>query len=253
MLRKSFTAECKDVGEGTARVVIATLNAVDKDGDLTLPGAFGSQTVKILPAHDWSHPSMGVASISESGDDVTADLKFFMNMLSAKEWHLSLKGSFEAGVPQQFSYGYDVNDSSEDTIDGKRIRVLKDLIVHEVSPVVVGAGVNTRVLDVKDGLEKGLTLDEEFTRVRDGLRKAIDRSKALTALRADEGRDPSKASLDRLDELKQFMHEIGPEIDELLMKADPTPVAEKAGLVDAVSLLLELELGQAQRARRATC
>ena len=170
----------KSVSKGQASVVIATLNTVDKDGDLTLPGAFGSQKAKILPAHDWSHLSLGVASISEVGNQAIADLRFNMAIPSAAEWFESLKFAFENGVAQQFSYGYDVLDSDEDTIDGKRIRVLKKLKVHEVSPVVVGAGVNTRVLDVKtcQSCAAGKTAPKE-PGLLDKITAAIDVNDAL--------------------------------------------------------------------------
>ena len=46
-----------DAGHGLAR--IATLSAVDSDGDTYAPGAFGEQWAKILPAHDWRAVPLG--------------------------------------------------------------------------------------------------------------------------------------------------------------------------------------------------
>ena len=76
MDKKSLQLFIKEVkADGSAIVVFATLNVVDKDGDITLPGAFGEQTVKIQPAHDWSAPNIGMAKIREVKDEVIADMK----------------------------------------------------------------------------------------------------------------------------------------------------------------------------------
>jgi hypothetical protein len=42
-----------------------------------------------------------------------------------------------------------VLESEDGVFDGRNVRVLKRLAVHEVSPVLVGAGVNTRTLATK--------------------------------------------------------------------------------------------------------
>ena len=52
-----------DVGSGTA--VFATLNVIDLDGDVTLPGAIGEKTVKVLGAHRHGMPWIGRARTYE--------------------------------------------------------------------------------------------------------------------------------------------------------------------------------------------
>jgi hypothetical protein len=53
------------------------------------------------------------------------------------------------GQSQAWSYGFDIADSDVGEFDGRRVRYLKRLKVFEVSPVLRGAGVNTRTLAVK--------------------------------------------------------------------------------------------------------
>ena len=50
--RKSFAVKAlTEAGQVTA--VIATLNVIDADQDVTEPGAFGRQSAPIQPAHNW--------------------------------------------------------------------------------------------------------------------------------------------------------------------------------------------------------
>jgi len=52
--------QIKEVSDkGLVRAVIATLNVRDKDGDVTLSGAFGNQDVVVLPTHNWGHVPIG--------------------------------------------------------------------------------------------------------------------------------------------------------------------------------------------------
>lgn len=141
--------QIKSIGDGTASVVFATLNVIDKDGDLTINGAFGNQTAAISPAHKWEHPSLGIAKVREQGNEAIADLQFNMDMPAARDWHAAIKFAFENGAPQEFSYGFNILASRPDTINGRSVRVLERLKVLEVSPVMQGAGVNTRTLAVK--------------------------------------------------------------------------------------------------------
>jgi phage head maturation protease len=154
-MRKNYTVQIKEMNisdEGKGRIVFATMNQVDKDGDLTDPGAFGNQLAHLLPMHVWKDadtPFLGVAQISEARNKAIARFELNMDLQRARDWHSSLKFALDRGKTIEWSYGFDVVDSEMRTVDGKSVRVLKKLLVHEVSPVVVGAGNNTRTLDMK--------------------------------------------------------------------------------------------------------
>lgn len=138
-------------GEGRVSFVVATLRTIDKDGDWTAPGAFGRQTVTMLPAHDWSHVPIGKGTLYEQGDQAVVDVKMNLRIPEARSWYEAIK--FDSEHPpalQEYSYGYEVLDSAPDTKEGRRVRVLKSVRAFEVSPVVIGAGTGTRTLAVKD-------------------------------------------------------------------------------------------------------
>lgn len=170
-MKKQFHGIVKaatDPTAGSGSAVFATLNKIDLDGDVTLAGAFGEQTAKFCAAHDWKAPNIGWAKIREEGNDAIADFGLYLDMASAKEWHESLKQNFANQIPQELSYGFDVIDSEKGTFEGRPVRFLKKLRVIEVSPVMVGAGIATRVTGIKD--QKGLAGSWEST--QESLRQA---------------------------------------------------------------------------------
>ena len=229
-----------DKGEGTA--VFATLNVVDKDGDLAPPGAFGTQMAKLVGAHDWSAPSIGSARVYESADSALADFRFNLDMPSAEEWYKSLKFNYEAGIVQEFSYGYDVLSSRFEEREGRQIRILEKLKVHEVSPVMLGAGVNTRLVTMKS---TNRTMDEQWLDVEEVVVEFIERCKALAALRGKEGRTLSRATRDRLTRLAA-------DITRLLEESDAQNLVIPEADGKTVNLaLLDVELIEAELMRRA--
>ena len=189
--------ELKDEGTGTA--VFATLNAVDKDGDFTLPNAFGEQKAKLVAAHDWSAAPIGVANIREVGNEAIADFSFNLSMESAKEWYESLKFSYSNGVTQEFSYGFDILEEDHEAAEQNQAkRGLKKLKVHEVSPVMIGAGNGTRLVGVKSS---GQRLEDHFAQVLEVNQELVERVEGLVALRAEKGRGLSSTNKARMDEL----------------------------------------------------
>lgn len=47
MERKNLAVSLKAETEGSVKAVFSTLNVIDKDGDVTLPGAFSEERVNI--------------------------------------------------------------------------------------------------------------------------------------------------------------------------------------------------------------
>ena len=93
---------------------------------------------------------------------------------------------------QQFSYGFQVMKSSKGKhIDSKGeevpVRVLEDVKVWEVSPVLVGAQQNSFVQALKSGLEPYDDVDQEFEEVKEQvgtdefttMQEAADRAKEI--------------------------------------------------------------------------
>ncbi len=150
--RKSLRVSIKDHEKGIVTAAFAKLGVKDHDGDITLPGAFGKQSVMVSA---YGHGSwmgelpVGRGTISEKNGEAVGELKFFMTTPHGREHFEVVK---EMGDLQQWSYGFDVKETGEVTEEMRQNgvdRVLKTLDVHEVSPVIRGAGVDTRTLSVK--------------------------------------------------------------------------------------------------------
>ena len=159
-------------GEGRAlAVIVDDLSAVDHDGDTYVAGAFswkgdGNQWAMIVPAHQRQHMPLGKVRIYEEGGAVLAEMWFNLETQAGSEWHKTLSFDVENGNPvQEWSFGYTLPDFDFRQEGSKRIRVLKRVDVYEVSPVLRGAGLRTRTLDVK-----GLSLkSEQFDALLDDL------------------------------------------------------------------------------------
>lgn len=162
MERKSFPCAIewkKDGHEGEFSAIFSTLNVIDKDQDVTLPGAFGDgEAVRI--GH-WGHKDelpAGRGVIHTDGLKAWVEGRFFTDTQTGREHYLTVKN---LGELQEWSYGYDVLDSSPGQFDGQDVRFLKKLKVIEVSPVMRGAGVDTMTTDIKNAPDsKAVTRSE---------------------------------------------------------------------------------------------
>ena len=197
-------------GEGSA--VIAELNVIDLDGDVTLPGAFGTQHVNMLPAHQSQEPRLGKAVLTEADDMAIADFKFNLadDAITAREWYSSLKFDMENGESlQEWSYGFRIIESSFGEFQGKQVRFLKSLEVFEISPVLRGAGIGTGTLAIKTG--KDQTLKEEMDKATQSLedvRAVITRTQSLVDMRTEKGKKVSEARLDGFKTLCDSLEEL---------------------------------------------
>ncbi|WP_048648958.1 HK97 family phage prohead protease [Nitratireductor soli] len=214
---KSLTIkEMDDQGLGLAK--IATLTAIDHDGDTYQAGAFawkegGHQWVPILPSHDRCAMPLGKARVYEADDAAYAEIHLNMKSEAGREWHAALKFDLEKGnAVQEWSYGFGIIDRSHEVIEGQEVRRLKRLDVHEVSPVVRGAGIGTGTLALKSHRSFADQIAATIAAIEDIVKRAGD----VKALREADGRPMSKARLDQLANLKQ-------RLDVLLATGTPPP------------------------------
>jgi HK97 family phage prohead protease len=143
-----------DESKGEVEAVFSTLNVIDKDKDVTLPGAFGDQTVRISAYNhaSWSGElPVGKGTIRETGDEAILTGKFFMDTTKGRDTFHVIKN---LGELMEWSYGYDILKRSEGKWPkgdekGQDVQFLESVKVHEVSPVILGAGENTRTLSAK--------------------------------------------------------------------------------------------------------
>ena len=169
-----------EAGLATAR--FATLNVRDLDGDVTLPAAFGEQTVLLADwAHDRRSPSIGRADIREEGDQALGDISFNLKMMRGNEAYQSVAMSEEL---QEWSYAYQIPEGGayQGDFEGQQVRFLKTIKVIHLSPVEQGAGINTATLDIKsavsadeyDELLKRIAVLEETQRQAEEPKKGPD-------------------------------------------------------------------------------
>lgn len=148
-----------DEQKGEVEAVFSTLDVIDKDGDVTRPGAFGDQDVRISA---YNHQSwndvlpVGKGTIAEHGNEAIMRGRFFLGTQAGKDHFETIR---ELKELMEWSYGFDVLEKAdgkwpEGDENGQAVRFLKQLKVHEVSPVILGAGMDTRTLSAK-GANKG--------------------------------------------------------------------------------------------------
>jgi HK97 family phage prohead protease len=144
------SVEVKDAEQGIVEAIFATLNVKDSDGDVTVPGAFEDGAPTRISAYGhatWGGAlPVGKGTIHEEGDVAICRAQFFMNTQPGRDTFLTIK---EMGDLQEWSYGFDILESEEAEHEGEKVRVLKKLAVFEVSPVLLGAGVDTRTVVAK--------------------------------------------------------------------------------------------------------
>jgi hypothetical protein len=151
MQTKTSTAEVKELDErGEGSLVFATFGVRDRDGDVIVPGSIGEQFVVMAAAHDWTAAPIGKARIYEYGNEARADFALNLAMTGGRNWYNALK--FDLDHPparQQHSFGFTADVFSYGELEGQQVRYLRRVTVHEISPVMLGAGVNTRTLTLK--------------------------------------------------------------------------------------------------------
>ena len=204
---KVSSKDIKQIGDsGEFEAVIATLNVIDADGDIIMPGAFGDATVSIMPAHNHGSVPLGKAKMQDRGDEAIAVGQFNLDIQPGKEWHSALKFDLENGKSvQEWSFGFRIKDSEEETRDGDPVRILKRLDIIEISPVLRGSGVDTRTLAVKQRFE------EQLEQTLDAVGDTLERAKQIAKLRAAKDKPKSLS-----DEHKARLHKIVEKSQELV-------------------------------------
>lgn len=186
-IKTRVRTEIKDADKGTFIAIFSTLNTKDHDGDVTMPSAFESGAK--MPVSSYGHSSwsgrlpVGKASIVVTAKEAQAHGQFFLDTQDGADTFRVVKSLAEDGMGE-WSYGYDPVKVSygQWPVEGDepkdQVRFLEGLKVHEVSPVLLGAGIDTMTVSAK---AKTLNLDEvtddEIRSILRGM--AADRLKAL--------------------------------------------------------------------------
>lgn len=146
--RVEFKAE-DEAPEGSFKAVFSTLNAIDHDNDVTVPGAFKEgQEVRIGHwGHQIDQPPVGKGVIHSDEEQAWVDGRFFTNTTAGKDHYLTVK---EMGPLQEWSYVFDVTEEEPGDWEGQDVRFLKSIEVYSVDPVMLGAGIGTHTDAIKE-------------------------------------------------------------------------------------------------------
>ncbi len=188
MITKSLNqVEIKDADRGEVKAIFSTFGVVDRDGDITMPGAFEDGTAVRISAY--GHKSwegllpVGKGVIRTTDAEAILEGRFFLNTTAGRDTFEVVK---EMGPLQEWSYGFDIEEFSYEERGDSRVRILEKSRVHEVSPVLLGAGVGTRTLAVKGA--DPLKFGEEAQAVVAAVGSLTDRAADVMAKRREKGK-----------------------------------------------------------------
>lgn len=158
LIKKALTGvRIKDATQGIVELAFATFDKIDKDGDVTLKGAFEDGAAVVLSAYGHSSWTgelpLGHGTIHETAKEAVADVQFLLETTHGRDAFLTVEALSAKGL-QEWSYSLENVEYERGEFEGKSVRFLKKITVKEVSPVLRGVG-DTRTLDVKQ--QKQLT------------------------------------------------------------------------------------------------
>lgn len=220
------TIELKADSPGEFRATFATFNVIDRDGDVTIPGAFqDGQEVRICAwGHNWGALPVGKGTISQDDSKAWVDGSFFLDTEGGEQTYRTVKNL--AGL-QEWSYGFDIKEQSFGQFEERDVRFLRALDVFEVSPVMIGAGIGTGTDAIKSAqLEVQPTAAE---------RKSLE----LLADRYSQASETIKAFLGAIAEDRQ---PVKAEDSGDGVKAEGTELGQGAGAGNALDMRYRLDV-----------
>lgn len=222
VLRKSMDLKTETTGEVSS--VIATLNVKDKDGDVTLPGFFGEQTVSIVTSHNWMDLMLGKGILKEEGEQAVFRGRFNLDDPDAKKLHTKLLFDLD-NPPAKIEWSYNLRlkagasvpfTDHEEFGDGQWLQPVDGeagVKVDEVSPVMVGSGEGTGTLGVK--AKKGETISILESLAELGDEEAIE----MLALHKELAhKDETQRFIDQLEQALASLKKVGVRAEEIREK-----------------------------------
>lgn len=211
MSTKTFSrVEIKSEDKGEVQAVFATFDVIDSDGDVTRPGAFEDGAEVLISAYghtswDGALP-VGKGTIRSTKAEAILDGRFFMDTTAGRDTFTVVK---EIGARGEWSYGYEPQEYSFGEFEGQRVRFLDRQKVFEVSPVLLGAGVNTRTLSAK--AFEGMRFGDEGAAVVAAVDAFAGRAADVVAMRQSKGKGiapDSRQLIERLDEALKSLRQV---------------------------------------------
>ena len=210
----AITFKADDDGQGTFEAVFSTMNVNDRDDDIVVNGAFGNQDVLISQYNhgSWDGSAkalpIGVGRIFERGDQGIVQGEFDMDDPDAVKTYEKMKYLTAKGRRQEFSYAlpkvksrwlnvaeaieeFGVEAFEHNSPRWDDVRVIEKVEVPEVSPVLMGASVDTRLLSIKSRPGTNvMTLGDHVEVVTVEIYDLLKRLETVADLRQEKGKGP---------------------------------------------------------------
>jgi hypothetical protein len=157
MERKTVIPELKSVRGREVHAVIARLDVPDADRDTLRKGFFDYKPMEalVVPAHQWSHYSLGKSETYEQGSEIHSILTW-NGTTDAANWFESILFDYEHGKSPlvRYSWGFRPHpDAFTFTKGGRDLHARRDgspgIQLYEISPVLMAASVGTRTTMIK--------------------------------------------------------------------------------------------------------
>lgn len=206
----------KDADKGEVEADVCTLGVVDKDGDIVRAGSLGGTASVIMS--EWGHDAMygnrpaGKGTLVESNGRLRFKGRVFLNTTGGRETFEVLK---EMGEDQEWSFGFRVTGweaPSETEKAAGAWRVITKMDAFEVSPVLVGAGVNTGTTRLKSAPQADGNRDESVADAVRYLKAAIARHERH--MNGTEATDDASQQL-MMDEMRAALSALTGTTDEM--------------------------------------
>lgn len=192
--------EVKDADRGEVTAVFSTFNKIDSDGDVTLPGAFEDGTPVRISAY--GHASwqgalpVGKGAIRATKSEAIFDGQFFLGTTQGKDTFEVVK---QMGELQEWSYSVHPAKVSFGEFEGQRVQFLEKLKgPHEVSPVLAGAGIDTRTLAIKSNMK----FADQAQAVVAAISALSERAADVLAMRLEKGKGLGADSAALLEQIE---------------------------------------------------
>lgn len=190
------------LGEGIFTAYASVFGNVDSYGDIVVKGAFAKtleewkasgDVIPILFGHRMDDPDYNIGYVTDAVEDehgllVTAQLD--LDSPKAAQVYRLLKGR----RIRQMSFAYDVITGEPGKQDGQDVYFLREVKLHEVSIVPIGANQETEVLDVKQArqvaaeIKAGRVLAQKHLDSLRGAYEAIGAVLAAAETETEEGK-----------------------------------------------------------------
>ncbi len=207
-----------DDEKGSVLVEFATMNVIDADGDVTLPGFFGEQEAAIIHAHRRDRPPLGKGKVFEKGDKAIFDGRYFLKTDAGKQAYLTVK---EMGTLQEWSYSLRIfpGGAKLGMFNDRNVRFLQPVEdggpgvdVDEVSTVLKGAGIDTRTVAIKSD---GLRFVDQAEQVAKAAELLFTRAEEIKQMRAEKGSMLGDEALARLVDVKTRLENVAAMLTDL--------------------------------------